>query len=416
MRKILGRVVSKRNLKNGCFIDLICQANLQQVFVPKKLNPSDILYGDILEIEGEDYQTKLNIPTIRVRQWTLCIRPRKVIRKKQQVNNIRRWYLNGLNNGDLIRCLKARSTILFKIRDFLINHGFMEIETPILEQTRGSMAARPIETKTLRNGKSYVLKRSGETYHKRIIMSTICDSFEISRVFRDQGASRTTMAEYNMLDIYKIGASYLDVMDLLENLLSHLVVECQNIGVQLKHLQFPIPKISLVNFIEDTLQQDILLPDTDISKLRQRLKKLNVATSLPHNISKVQLFNWMYTNLVKPRIKQATFIYDFPNELCPLGKPKDDFFAEEFRLLIDGVNVAHGYTECTEIDIQREALLQQYKNNKEKGLTVSLEEEFLESMEYGFPPMAGVGLGLDRFFAIVLGYPNVRHTKAFPFH
>lgn len=416
MRKIVGRVVSKRNLKNGCFIDLVCQANLQQVFVSKKLNPSDIQYGDILEIEGEEYQTKLNILTLRTYRWTLCMRPKKVIQKKQQVKDIRQWYLNGLNNGDLIRCLKARSTILFQIRHFLINQGFMEIETPILEQTRGSMAARPIETKTLRNQKGYLLKRSGETYHKRIIMSTISDSFEISRVFRDQGASRTTMAEYNMLDIYKIGAYYHDVMDLLDSLLSHLFLECQNIGIELKHLQHPIPKISLIDFIKNTLQLDILSPDLDFSQLQQQLKKLNIAEPLPSKITQVQLIDWMYSRLVKPRIKQATFIYDFPNELCPLGKPKNELFAEEFRLLMDGVNVAHGYTECTETDVQRQALLQQYEKNRNKGLPVSLEEEFLESMDYGFPPMAGVGLGLDRFFAIVLGYSNVRHTKAFPFY
>jgi Lysyl-tRNA synthetase (class II) len=412
METFYGRVVNVRIHKFYIFFDLLYKAQ-KLPFLATKDTENPLKYGDILFIRANEHINNNGTKIYKVENYDIVIRPKKILPRKQHLYNYEQQYLNALSGNRMVETIRLRSSIFSIIRDFFGARGFLEIETPILQNQLGSSSANPVVTRSLKNKKEYYLKRSGELQQKQIVMVTMSDVYEISKVFRDQGQTRTTMVEYSMLDFYKVGADYTYGMTLTEQLLKVIV---ENLGnfTKYNNIKFPLPKIKLSNMVQDILNIDLESNEIDFEHVNAALR--NHGLSVDCSYDKAQLIELVFGAIIKRNTTSPVIYYDFPRKYCPLGKPKDNEYAEEFKLVIDGVSIGHGYTELTDNDLQRKVLTQQYLARIESGKEAYLEEDYLNSMLYGLPPMTGVGIGLDRLIATLLGYRNIRQTKAFPFY
>ncbi|SDT35805.1 lysyl-tRNA synthetase, class 2 [Paenibacillaceae bacterium GAS479] len=413
MKIFMGRIINIRKHKKWKFLDVIINAKKVQFLFRNELMDNNFIYGDIVEIHATSHTNNNGDLIYKASKCEIICRPEKIFKNNKKID-YKNQYLCALTGQHMINIIKVRSIVLFAIRKFFNSNEFVEIETPILQTSIGTSSSNPVVTNKLRNNKKYYLKRSGELQQKQIIMTTMSDVYEISKVFRDQGQTRTTMVEYNMLDFYKVGANYLEAMSLTEQLLRAVIEEAREyLTIENIDSSKPFERKNLLSEVGAILGQDLKKP-LDSEKTEKVLLKYDM--QLGKAMDKADIIEFVFNRIIKPKIKEPVFYFDFPQKFCPLGKPKDDFCSEEFKLIINGISIGHGYTELIDKELQFNFLKDQFAMRLREGRDAEFEKSFLESMSYGFPPMTGVGIGIDRLIAVLLGQSNIRKTKIFPFY
>ena len=432
-----GRIISMRSMGKAAFMNIQDEFDKIQLYIKNDVigisNYDTIVkkldIGDIVGINGKLFRTRTNQLSINVDSLTLLsknIRPLPNLKEKDdkafyafddKENKYRNRHLDLIVNNSSKKIFKMRSEIIYEIRKILNGEGFMEVETPILQNLHGGASARPFITHHNSLGQDFYLRIAEELYLKRLIIGGFEKIYEIGKNFRNEGIDRTHNPEFTMLELYESYADVNDMMLLCENLIKSLAVKFNITNIdfmnQTIHLNKKFNKISMNELMVNELGCDILsMTDKDLLDL---CKKYNLDVDTTFNFG--QLFDKLFSSLIEPKLIQPTFVYDYPKSISPLAKVhrENDKLAERFELFIAGMEFANAFTELNDPIEQKKRFQDQLdllKQGDEEAHQMDID--FIESMEVGMPPTGGIGIGIDRLIMLLLGIDSIKDIILFP--
>jgi len=380
--------------------------------------------GDIAGVTGRLFKTKTGELTVHadsVRLLTKSLRPlpEKHAGLVDTEQRYRKRYLDLLTNESSINVFKTRSKLVSETRSFFNEEGYLEVETPMMHPVLGGAAAKPFTTHHNSLDMDLYLRIAPELYLKRLVVGGMEKVFEINRNFRNEGLSTRHNPEFTMLEYYTAYADYEDQMTFIESLFKHLcekVLKTFEIEINNTAYDFskPFRRLSLIGSIADKLN----IPEDDL-KNREKLEELAVKLhiedhkELPNGKLQFEIFE----KVVEEGLIEPTFITGYPTEISPLSRKSDvdPDFVDRFELFIGGREIANGFSELNDPDDQAERFKKQVEQ-KASGDEEAMEfdSDYVEALEYGLPPCAGVGIGIDRLVMLFTGAPSIRDVLLFP--
>jgi lysyl-tRNA synthetase class 2 len=313
----------------------------------------------------------------------------------------------------------TRTRAIQKIRDFFTRRGFVEVETPMLHPIPGGATAKPFKTHHNALDMDLYMRVAPELFLKRLVIGGLERIFEINRCFRNEGISTLHNPEFTMLEFYQAYATYEDMMTMTEELLCSMVQEIHgklSLTYQGKEIEFTRPW-RRIRFKEAVLEfgkfDPIILNDP--SKAIEVAKGLGL--ELKKGTSHGRVLADLFKEVVEPRLREPTFITHYPTEVSPLSRrnAKDPTVVDRFELFIDGREIANGFSELNDPVDQRERFVQQLKERSDEAdFYLRLDEDFLRALEFGMPPTAGEGIGIDRWVMLLTDSPSIRDVIFFP--
>jgi len=428
---IAGRVVALRRFGKAAFAVLQDGADRLQTYLKKDLL-SEQAYrvteqldlGDWIGVSGILFRTKTNEFTIEVRELAFLSKALRPLPEKWHgltdiETRYRQRYVDLIANPDVHGIFATRSKIIAGIRSFLIERGFLEVETPMMHPIPGGAAAKPFVTHHNALGVDLYLRIAPELYLKRLIVGGFPRVFEINRNFRNEGISTIHNPEFTMLEFYVSYADYQDLIILTEELIASLareilgttVIEYQGKDITLTP---PWRRWSYHQAILEVNQLDASALQ-DIDKAVAAAKRLNVSVDPKWPL--FNIVNEIFEETVEPNLIQPTFITDYPIEISPLARRKDSnpALTDRFELYIAGREIANAFSELNDPLDQRERFEGQAKQREAGDEEAHLvDEDFLRALEYGMPPTAGEGIGIDRLIMLFTNQGSIRDVVLFP--
>jgi lysyl-tRNA synthetase class 2 len=380
--------------------------------------------GDFVGLSGGMFQTKTGEWTLLVSELKLLCKtirplPEKFHGLKDPEKRYRQRYLDLMMNADVRDLFVKRSRIIQEVRNFFLERDFLEVETPMMQPIPGGAEAEPFKTHHKALGMDLYLRIAPELYLKRLVVGGFERVFEINRNFRNEGVSTQHNPEFTMLEFYQAYATFADLMDLTEQLVSTVahtltgstVVNCQNNSIELAG---PWHRITLQKALVDIggIDSD-LLNDKDalLDFAAQKGIKITKTGRLGKVITK------LFDVLVEPKLIQPTFITGYPAEVSPLSRRSDaePDITERFELFIAGREIANGFSELNDPIDQKSRFAQQVENRKAGDQEAHpMDEDYIEALEYGMPPTAGEGIGIDRLVMLLTDAVSIREVILFP--
>ncbi len=434
---VAGRVMSMRGMGKASFLHLQDGSGRVQAFLRKDdlgeayavLDALDL--GDFLGVQGEVMRTKTGEISVKARvlvPLAKALRPLPVVKEKDgQVFDAfadkelryRKRYLDLAVNPQVREVFRKRSAIVTALRAFLDGAGFLEVETPVLQPLYGGAAARPFSTHLNALDIPLYLRIADELYLKRLVVGGFERVYEIAKDFRNEGIDATHNPEFTMLEFYWAYADYKDAMDLVEDLYRTMATRVMGKTQftwkgQAVDLAQPFARRPMAELAKEFAGIDLLgMPDAELVRFLESRK-----VALPPKAHRGQLMDAVSREFIEPRLVQPTFMTDYPVELSPLAKSHrsgDARVVERFELFIGGTEFANSFSELNDPDDQRARLTSQgQKRAAGDEEAEALDEDFLEAMESGMPPMAGVGIGVDRLVMLLTDQPSIRDVLFFP--
>ena len=426
-----GRLVSLRGHGKVTFGHLQDSSGKIQIFLSRDALTAGVYelckkldVGDHLGVEGSLFRTKTGELTVRVRSFQLLSKSLRPLPEKWHgltdvETRFRQRYLDLIVNRRVVEAFRTRSRLITETRRFFEARGFLEVETPMMQPMAGGAMARPFVTHHNALHLTLYLRIAPELYLKRLVVGGFDRVFEINRSFRNEGTSTQHNPEFTMLEFYQAYADYRDLMVLTEELLPHLAKEVtgdQEVTYQGKRLSFapPWPRLTL----EEAL---VTVGGLDAEGLRtedgvRELARSHGITPLP-GWGRGKVMGELFDATVEPKLHRPTFITDFPTELSPLAKakPEDPAVVQRFELFAGGMEIANAYSELNDPREQRARFLDQLQRREQGDLEAhGLDEDFLRALEYGMPPAAGEGIGIDRLVMILTDAASIRDVILFP--
>ncbi|MEX2054441.1 MAG: amino acid--tRNA ligase-related protein [Candidatus Colwellbacteria bacterium] len=388
---IAGRILSLRDQGGVLFIDINDGSGVIQVFANKKELKNFILWketldvGDFIGAKGVLFKTKRGEKSLKAKGIDMLVKtlsplPDTWFGLKDVEERFRKRYLDLILNPEIKETFEKRSLLIQQMREFLWKEGFMEVETPMLHSIPGGAMARPFETKHNALGEDFYLRIAPELYLKRLLVGGFNKVFEIGRVFRNEGIDREHNPEFTMLELYWAYEDYESMIKLTEKLLKPFI-------------KGPWKRVKYADAFKQYANQDI-------SKIKNKDEIDNI-----------------FKRKVRPFLKKPTILYDYPRAISPLSKTKvdDAETAERFQFIVDSMEVANGWSELNDPIDQRERMKYQEKLFRKGNLDASrFDEEFIEALEYGMPPTAGVGIGIDRVITMATQRGSLKEVILFP--
>jgi lysyl-tRNA synthetase, class II len=430
--KIAGRVMTRRMMGKASFITLQDMSGRIQLYV-RQDEISEDLYeefkhwdlGDIIGAEGNLFKTKTGELSIRVKKIQLLTKSLRPLPDKyhgltDQESRYRQRYLDLLANEETRKTFIVRTKIVDTIREFLKARDYLEVETPMMQVLPGGAAARPFVTHHNVLDMPLYLRIAPELYLKRLVVGGFERVFEINRNFRNEGLSVRHNPEFTMLEFYQAYADYHDLMNLTEELFR--LIADNVLGSRQIHYQGEIYDVGQP-FVRMSMFDSILhfnpnLKAGDISNLEAAKKtahQLEIPLHDNYGLGKVQLE--IFEKTVEHRLKQPTFITEYPAEVSPLARSNDNnpFITDRFELFVGGREIANGFSELNDAEDQAERLQKQVAE-KEAGDEEAMpyDEDYVTALEYGLPPTAGEGIGIDRLVMLFTDSPSIRDVILFP--
>ncbi|SBW28426.1 Lysine-tRNA ligase [Candidatus Protofrankia californiensis] len=430
--RLAGRVVLWRRMGGLIFGHLQDRSGRVQVSLSKTDLGADVIkewsravkIGDFIGIAGSLYTTRRGERTVAISEMTVLNRTVRALPDKWQgLSNVearyRRRYLDLLVNSESRERFQTRTKIISRIRRFLDDNDFLEVETPMLQEAASGAAARPFITKHNALGEDFYLRISPETYLKRIVVGAYDRVYELGRNFRNEGMDSSHLQEFTMLEWYAAYWDYRDNMAFVRELILAVlddVLGTRSVTYEGVKLDFGAdwPEIDYRAEVARRTGIDLTVV-RDLPTLRGRVAELglDVGTSPSY----AGLVDLLYKKTVRPDLIQPCFLVHHPAELVPLARRSDadPTALDMFQVVVNGVEVVKAYSELVDPAEQRQRLEEQAAF-REAGddETMMLEEDFIEAMEYGMPPMSGLGLGIDRFVALLTDAPTLRDVVLFP--
>jgi lysyl-tRNA synthetase, class II len=424
-----GRIMASRN--NGLFLDLADHTGKIQAFCHKdSLDPSQLDWpkrldiGDMVGVEGTIRRTPRGELSIRVQRLTLLSKSLRPLPEKYHgltdvETRYRHRYLDLIMNPQARHTLVTRSRIITGIRQFLVDKGFLEVETPMLHPIAGGATARPFVTHHNALDSNFFLRIAPELYLKRLIAGGLSDKvFELNRNFRNEGISPKHNPEFTMIELYQAYVDYYAMMDLLEALVEHLALtifgttDLQFQGVTL-NVARPWARKTMLGALQEVTGVDFMPMTTE--QALAAASELGVHVRPKSNWG--QIVEAVFEDKVEPTLIQPTHIMDYPREVSPLAKAHRDTdrLVERFETRLNGWEIANAFSELSDPIDQRERFEGQMAAKAAGDVEAqSMDEDYIQALEYGLPPTGGMGIGIDRLVMLMTDSPNIRDVIAFP--
>ncbi|MFH1031381.1 MAG: lysine--tRNA ligase [Chloroflexota bacterium] len=430
--RVAGRVMAVRRMGKGAFFDIrdgtgkiqLLFLNTNEMEEKRLALFKDLDIGDIIGVEGNVLRTKTGEPTIRVADFTLLSKSLRPLPEKWHgLTDVelryRQRYLDLISNPEAKETFRIRSLVIAAIRQFYNQRGFLEVETPVLQPAAGGALARPFITHHNALDRDFFLRIATELHLKRLIVGGFDKVYELGRIFRNEGIDTTHNPEFTTLESYEAYADYNDVMKMLEDLVfsvSKAVLGKTSVkySEHTINLEPPWPRIELRAVIQQYTGIDFVqYPNADL--LGAKMKEAGLEVDPTKNWAK--LVDELLSTAVEPKLIQPTFLIDYPVSMSPLAKRKPDQerVVERFEAFAGGMEVANAFTELNDPVEQRERFVHQQKQRQpESEVVETIDEDFLQALEYGMPPTGGLGIGIDRLVMLFTGQPSIREVILFP--
>ncbi len=431
---VAGRMMSRRVMGKVCFAGLRDVSGNIQLFVQKQQVGEEAYddfktwdIGDIAGATGTLFITKTGELSIKVSKLQLLTKslrplPEKFHGLSDQETRYRQRYVDLLMNEDTRATFRMRSQVIAYIRQFLIDQQFLEVETPMMHVIPGGAAARPFTTHHNALDVDLFLRIAPELYLKRLVVGGFERVFEINRSFRNEGLSTRHNPEFTMLEFYQAYATYEHLMDMTEELFRGLVedvVGTTNIptedGEGVFDFAKPFARLSMFDSIlqhNDSISADAL---ADLNKATDIAKSLHIEVNSSWGIGKIQ--TEIFEATVEEKLHDPTFITLYPTEVSPLSRRNDDdpSVTDRFELFVGGRELANGFSELNDAEDQAERFKAQVAD-KDAGDEEAMhyDADYVRALEYGMPPTAGEGIGIDRLVMLLTASPSIRDVLLFP--
>ena len=433
---VAGRMMAVNRFGKASFIRFKDRTGQLQAYI-RKDQVGDKAYslfkqldiGDFIRIKGGMFKTKTGEWTILANELNLISKairplPEKFHGLKDPEKRYRQRYLDLIMNPDVRDIFLKRSSIIQEIRTFFLDRNFLEVETPMMQPVPGGAEATPFKTYHNALGMDLFLRIAPELYLKRLIVGGFEKVFEINRNFRNEGVSTRHNPEFTMLEFYQAYSTYIDLMDLTEEMfraIAKKVAGSDTITYQGSRIDFGSGwrRMTLFAAMEE-------FGGIDSSLINDKNGLLEFASSKGINITKKsgmktirhgKIITKLFDVLVEPKLIQPTFITGYPVEVSPLSRKSDSepLLTDRFELFIAGHEIANGFSEINDPDDQKERFLQQVAD-REAGDEEAhcMDEDYIKTLEYGMPPTAGEGIGIDRLTMLLTDSASIREVILFP--
>ncbi len=430
--KIAGRMMTKRVMGKASFANVRDVSGDMQLYVRRDDLPEGVYaefkrwdLGDIIAAEGVMFRTQkgeLSVMVDSIRLLTKSLRPlpEKFHGLSDQETRYRQRYVDLIMNKDSRDTFVIRTKVIDGIRRFLMDRDYLEVETPMMHVIPGGATARPFTTHHNALGMDLFLRVAPELYLKRLVVGGFERVFEINRNFRNEGLSTRHNPEFTMVEFYQAYSDYQELMDLTEDMLRTVtqdVLGTTTVNYQGTELDFGKP-FKRMTIVESILDYNPGLTATDLATdeaARKVAESLNIQLKDSDGLGKVQIE--IFEATVEEKLMEPTFITAYPTEVSPLARRSDadPFVTDRFEFFVGGREIANGFSELNDAEDQAERFQAQVAE-KEAGDNEAMhfDADYIRALEYGMPPTAGEGIGIDRLVMLLTDSPTIRDVLLFP--
>ncbi len=420
-----GRLVLMRDMGKMIFAHLRDQSGQMQIAFRKNAvdEPTWKLVklldlGDLVACEGVLQKSRTGEITIWAEKVTLLCKglnpmPEKFHGLRDIETRSRRRYLDLMTNPESMQRFQKRISIVQRMRQFLAERGFSEVETPMLQPVYGGAAARPFTTHHNALDLDLYMRISPETYLKRLLVGGMEKIFEINRNFRNEGVDASHNPEFTMMELYQAYADYHDMMEITEQMISDAAqAVCGTRKIPFGQVELDLSPPWQRRQYADLLAEHAGVEIQDIQAVREKARSLNIPEA---RMSDGVVINEVFEATVEEHLVQPTFVLDYPAEICPLTrrKPDDPATALRFEAFIANMEIANAYTELNDPAIQEENFSAQVAGEEQETMRV-MDEDFVTALRHGMPPAGGLGVGIDRVIMLLTDTQNIRDVILFP--
>jgi len=441
---VAGRVMTRRIMGKASFFTLQDAAGTIQVYIRRddvgvkeynKVFKKMVDIGDFVGIKGFVFKTGTGETTIRAEHFEFLGKTIRPIPTPKEVENeegetvtydafsdkeqrYRQRYVDLVVNTDVRDTFRKRTKMVQAMRNFMNNRGYLEVETPILQPVYGGATARPFKTHHNTLDMDLYLRIANELYLKRLIVGGFDGVYEFSKDFRNEGLSRFHNPEFTQVELYVAYKDYIWMMDFMEEMVEKIAIELHGstritVGDQQIDFKRPWPRIPMYEAIENKTGYDLSGKSTD--EIYAIAKKLHL--DVDESMGKGKLIDEIFGETVEPNLIQPTFITDYPIEMSPLAKKhrSKEGLVERFEAVCNGKEIANAFSELNDPVDQRKRFEEQARLRAEgDDEAMNVDEDFLRAIEYGMPPTAGIGIGIDRLAMIMTNSDSIRDVLFFP--
>ena len=427
---IAGRMMSRRVMGKASFAHVLDRDGQIQIYVRrddvgeeayKQFKDFDL--GDVIGVEGVVFRTKMGEVSVHAQKVTLltkCLHPlpEKFHGLKDMDTRYRQRYLDMIVNPEVRDTFVKRSQIIKAIREFMDDHGYLEVDTPVLGTLEIGAAARPFVTHHNALDIDMYLRIETELHLKRLIVGGLERVYEVGRIFRNEGMDTRHNPEFTSVEMYQAYTDYHGMMDFIEELYKYVANKvCGTTDVpyqgEIIHLGGEWARMTMKEAVKKFTGVDY--EDwADDAAARAACKAAGLEPEA--GFTKGECLSLLFEECVEDKLIQPTFIYDYPIEVSPLAKrkPDDPLFTERFEYFITASEFGNAFSELNDPIDQRERFEKQVAAKRAQGANASVDEDFVLSLEYGLPPTGGLGFGLDRFVMLLTDSPSIRDVLLFP--
>ncbi len=428
---IAGRIMARRSFGKAAFVQLQDRSGRVQLYIAQKelgaemFNVFDCLdIGDIIGVVGSVFFTKTGELSLRVKNLELLTKslqplPEKWHGLKDVETRYRQRYLDLIVNPEVKDVFVKRSQIISLMRTFMQDRGYLEVETPMMQPLAGGASAKPFVTRHNTLKMDLYLRIAPELYLKRLVVGGFERVFEINRNFRNEGISIQHNPEFTMMEFYQAYATYHDLMDMTEEMVCHIAREVCGSEV----ISYGGREVNLTAPWQRLTVREAIIKYADISAedLEDHAKALAYARSLgldfDDTIGHGKLLTEIFDEVAEPKLWDPTFITEYPTEVSPLSRRNDENpdVVDRFELFMVGRELANAFSELNDPEDQKGRFLAQLIE-KEAGdeEAHAMDEDYVRALEYGLPPTAGEGIGIDRLVMLLTDSASIRDVILFP--
>ncbi len=440
---LAGRIMSRRIMGNASFAELMDSSGRIQIYVRRDdicQGEDKTLYntvfkhlldiGDIIGVKGYMFTTQTGEVTVHVNEFTLLcksIRPLPIVKEKDGIvfdavtdpeMRYRQRYVDLIVNPQVRDVFRNRTRIIQSMRELFNSHGYLEVETPILQPIPGGASARPFITHHNALDITLYLRIADELYLKRLIVGGFEGVYEFSKDFRNEGMDRNHNPEFTVMEIYIAYKDYKWMMSFTEQIIKKAVLDIHGkteiaFGDKTIDLNPPYKRISMTDAIKENTGFDISgMTEDDLRKVCDKFEVPNTP-----EMGKGKLIDALFSEKCENKYIQPTFIIDYPTETSPLTKMhrSKPGLVERFELMINGKEIANAYSELNDPIDQMERFQEQLKlSEKGDDEAMFIDLDFVKALEYGMPPTSGMGIGIDRLTMLITNQPSIQDVLLFP--
>lgn len=441
---IAGRLMSRRIMGSASFAEIQDSTGRLQIYVRRDdICPEEdkTMYntvfkkllgiGDFIGVKGYIFTTQTGEISLHVTEMTVLsksVKPLPIVKRDEDGNvhdgftdpemRYRQRYVDLTVNPEVKKTFVTRSKIISQMRRYFDDHGWLEVETPILQAVHGGAAARPFETHHNTLDMPLFLRIANELYLKRLIVGGFDGVYEFGKMFRNEGMDRTHNPEFTSMEIYVAYKDYIWMMEMVEQLIEQVTEKIHgkteiSVGDKLINFSGPYRRLSMYDSIKEYAGIDV--STLDETGLREVCKQL--AIEVDDTMGRGKLIDEIFGAKVEANLIQPTYITDYPIEMTPLAKKHrtEPGLVERFELFVNGKEIANAYTELNDPIDQRERFEDQLKlAARGDDEAMAMDEDFLRSLEYGMPPTSGLGIGIDRLTMLLTDNTTIQEVLFFP--